>query len=363
MSLSDDQQAMLQLVLERGQSYDDLAGVLGVGVDEVRSRARAAMTELAGEDPDAQVGLTDYLLGQADPIGRADAVRQLQNDPDTNRLAAGLVERLREVAPDAKLPDLPEARQRRRIPRPTTAPTGPAGAADEGGRPARDPAAPGREAEEAAGRDSGEAAGGDGGLSGGQQRAIVIAGAAALLVIAVVLAVSGVFGGGDDSAGSTTTTGSGSDNVLAEIPLKPQGGSDASGDATFGIQGEDQPYLDVQLSELSAPQAESSYVVWLLLSEDRGYPLTPIEVDGSDFSDRITIPQFAIPLASRARFVDVSLSKNSSLLGDLRQAVRDRKPILPYEGQSVLRGEIPAEARGAGAGGAGGASGGASGGG
>src|SRR5919106_6798638 len=107
MPLSADQRAMLQLLLERGQSYEDIASVLGVGVDEVRVRARAALTELGGTDPDAEVGLTDYVLGQADPIGRADAVRELQANPESRRLAEGLVERLRELAPDARLPELP----------------------------------------------------------------------------------------------------------------------------------------------------------------------------------------------------------------------------------------------------------------
>ena len=50
----------------------------GSAPDEVRSRARSALREIGGADPDAQVGLSDYLLGQADPIGRADAVRHLQ---------------------------------------------------------------------------------------------------------------------------------------------------------------------------------------------------------------------------------------------------------------------------------------------
>ena len=40
MPLSADQQAMLQLLLERGQSYADLASLLGVGEAEVRARAR-----------------------------------------------------------------------------------------------------------------------------------------------------------------------------------------------------------------------------------------------------------------------------------------------------------------------------------
>ena len=83
MPLQGDQRALLQLLCERGQSYEDISGLLGVPADEVRERARAALTEIGGSDPDADVGLTDYLLGQADPIGRADAVRRLQGDPET----------------------------------------------------------------------------------------------------------------------------------------------------------------------------------------------------------------------------------------------------------------------------------------
>ena len=116
MPLTDDQRAMLQLILERGQSYDDLAGVLGVGVDEVRSRARAALAELGGTDPDAEVGLTDYLLGQADPIGRADAVRHLQADPESAKLASGAGRTAARSRPEAALPQLPEPRERRRKP-------------------------------------------------------------------------------------------------------------------------------------------------------------------------------------------------------------------------------------------------------
>src|SRR5919198_4097615 len=104
MPLAPDQQAMLQLVLERGQSYGDLASVLGVDEPEVRSRARAALTELAGADPDRNVGLTDYLLGQADPIGRADAVRHLREDPADRALAERVLEALAELAPGAELP-------------------------------------------------------------------------------------------------------------------------------------------------------------------------------------------------------------------------------------------------------------------
>jgi hypothetical protein len=324
MALTADQRAMLQLLLERGQSYGDLASVLGVGVDEVRTRARAALTELAGgADPDAEVGLTDYLLGQADPIGRADAVRHLQADPESHRLASELRARLLEISPEARLPELPEPKRRRR-PAPQ-APTRPRGT-----------------------------------MTRRQQQTIVALVAAAVLVLVGILAVAGAFGGGDDdepAADTQTTTSTAAEaegDVLASVELRPQSGSDAIGEATFGVASQDQPYVDVSLSGLNPPSEGETYVVWLLLTDNQGYPLSPLEVSGEgEFSDRFPIPQFAIPIASRARFVDISLSQNRSLLGDLQQAVKQQKPILGYQGDSVLRGEIPAQAAPQGGGGAG----------
>src|SRR5919109_1488856 len=121
MALSADQRAMLELLLERGQSYEDLASLLDLPEAEVRERARAALTELGGADPDRNVGLTDYLLGQADPIGRADASRHLRDDPADLALAGELAQKLRLVAPEAQLPRLPGEERRPRPPRRRTA--------------------------------------------------------------------------------------------------------------------------------------------------------------------------------------------------------------------------------------------------
>jgi hypothetical protein len=185
VALKPDQRAMLQLLLERGQSYDDLASVLGVENGEVRERARAALTELGGSDPDADVGLTDYLLGQADPIGRADAVRHLQSDPETLALAEKIAAQLQLLAPDAALPELPRVKGR------------PGRAAAPVGRepPARgEPAGPSRLA----------------GVSGGARRmweerrpqaTAILAALAAVLVVAVLL-ITGVIGGEDDDDGA-----------------------------------------------------------------------------------------------------------------------------------------------------------------
>src|SRR5688572_20941309 len=148
MALQPDDRALLQLVCERGQSYDDIAGLLGMSRDQVHAKARAALRELGGADPDAEVGLTDYLLGQADPIGRADAVRHIQSDPETAALAERIAAQLQLIAPDADLPDLPRAKggkaaRAERRPR-ETAPARASGGDGSGSRLARLRATAGR---------------------------------------------------------------------------------------------------------------------------------------------------------------------------------------------------------------------------
>src|SRR4051812_42397230 len=132
---------MLQLLLEGGQGYDDIGSLLGIPSDEVRSRARSALTEIGGADPDAQVGLSDYLLGQADPIGRADAVRHLQGDPEANALAQRLVQKLRLLAPNAELPEIPEPKGGRRA-APPPPPAAPSQAPSASPQPPAAPPAP-----------------------------------------------------------------------------------------------------------------------------------------------------------------------------------------------------------------------------
>ena len=193
MPVTDEQRAMLQLLLEGGQGYEDIGSLLGIPPDEVRSRARAALTEIGGADPDAQVGLSDYLLGQADPIGRADAVRQLQSDPEANALAQRLVQNLRLLAPRASLPEIPEPRGGRRAAAPPPPAPAPLLLCTRGG--------PGTAEHPSSAEGPGfssRAAGffsGRGSLSG-KRRTQAIVGGAAVLVIAIVVIVVATSGGG-----------------------------------------------------------------------------------------------------------------------------------------------------------------------
>jgi len=194
LALTDEQRAMLQLLLEGGQGYDDIGSLLGITPDEVRSRARSALGEIGGADPDAQVGLSDYVLGQADPIGRADAVRHLQSDPEANALAQRLEQNLRLLAPKAQLPEIPEPRGgRRAAPPPPTPATPPPPTAPPAAQPAQGPSGPGF-ASRAAGFFSGL-----GSLTGRRRTQAIVGGAAALALVIVIIVVATSGGGGGSS--------------------------------------------------------------------------------------------------------------------------------------------------------------------
>ena len=329
MALTPDQTAVIELLLA-GQSYADLEALLGISQDEVRARARAALTELGGTDPDRNVGLSDYLLGQADPIGRADAVRHLRQDAGDHALAARISERLAELAPAAELPKLPPA---------------PAGGsflsrsqsespADEAERERRSPLA---------------------GIPQERGRLYAALGAGAVIVIAIVLGVSGVFSGDDDSdaGGATTTTAdSGSDPAdgLGEIPpgeelsriaLTAPGNGDARGAAIVGLSTGDQPYLDLLIENLDdAPQGDA-YVVWFMFDDERGYPLSPIFPENGTFNDRFAIPASVTGLIANARAIEVSVSNARQTLVEIQKAAQEQTFEIERPGRTVLIGEIP----------------------
>jgi hypothetical protein len=294
---------------------------------EVRERARAALTELGGADPDRNVGLTDYLLGQADPIGRADAARQLKEDPDDHALAAKLAASLQLLAPGAELPKLPTEPGGGRFLR--RAPTG---------------AQTAEAAEPAAAGQPGRATSWLSGLSDRQRQLTFAGGIVAALLIVGVLAVAGAFSGdGDDGSAPTTTTAAsaGDDETLQRVPLKPAEDADAKGSATFGIASADQPYVDVDISNLEAAPQDRIYVLWLMISDSQGYPLAPFQPrqDGT-FADRVPIDGSVTQLAARTRAINVSLTEQTPLFKSVRDAVQEGSPLLPYQGETIMTGAV-----------------------
>ena len=277
---------MLQLLLERGQSYDDLASILGVGPDEVRTRARTALTDLAGADPDRNVALTDYLLGQADPIDRADAVRHLKDDPEDLALVSELAQKLRLVAPEAELPRLPgEDRQprprgstRRRLPKPLKK-LAPAPKESADGEPS-----PPRTT-----------------LSRRQTQGIVVAACATVLVAVGVLAIAGVFN--SSSSGSTTTSTSN--------PTPPSG----------TVQG--YPLLPIAAANNKGQGAK-------------------LDSNGN-FEDSIPIPTAVQSILPQVQAVAITLADNTKVAKSIQTAVQNKQAILTVEGKTDFIGVVGAK--------------------
>jgi hypothetical protein len=345
MALTDEQRSMVQLLLG-GQSYDDIASLLGTSPDEVRSRARAALTEIGGADPDAQVALSDFLLGKADPIGRADAVRHLQGDPEANALATRLVSQLRLLVPGAELPDIPAPKGGRRAapPAPSTSasappPSTPSVPSPATGAPTPQPQSPSAK-EPLAGRVGGALSS----LGGSRPRSQVIAliAGVGLLVLVGVLLITGVVGGDDsgEDGGDTATTAS--DENLVIVQLGPLGGADseATGQAVFA-QAEDQPLLQINLDGLPPAGQGNNYIVWLYNSDEIAFPLARDQVgENGSLTGAAPIPQEILPLLSQFGCVDVSLASNQETQQALRQAI-DGQTLPGHTGESVLRGQVP----------------------
>lgn len=330
MSLTPDQSAMLEMLLSKDQSYADMADLLGLDEADVRARARAALTELGGSDPDARVGLTDYLLGQADPIGRADAVRHLRDDPADAELAGRLAGALRDLAPEADLPKLPAD----------------SGAGGAKFRPTRPTATP-----------TGEFSGPRQLLGAGRSRLIAGVGSGSLVLVVVVLAIAGVFGGGNDSAGSSGTTaaeqpGDTGGQELSRIPLVSKDGGDATGIGIVGLATGDQPYLDLAVRNLEKAPNGQVYVVWFLIDGNRGFPLAPFATDNKgSYSNRFAIPSASLPLVSKAQLLDVSLAPVPVVQQTIKDALKKKSLAVIRPGTSVLQGALPKQPSGSSSGG------------
>jgi hypothetical protein len=357
VALTDEQRTMLQLLLEGGQRYEDIGSLLGISADEVRNRARAALQEIGGADPDAEVGLSDYLLGQADPIGRADAVRHLQSDAETNALAERLVQNLRLLAPKAQLPEIPEPRGGRKSapPPPPSSPQAAASAPVAGPGAPSTPAAPKGPgfASRVAGLFSGL-----GGSSGKRRTQLIVGLAAALALVIVVVVVAssgGSSGGGSDCKGVDTSTAQ-----QAGVPTMKLVATGAAADADCPPSGQvvlgaqqqaansnsQTPTFALQANAVHLPPSANGerYLLWLYKSDTQALPLGQETVDSSG---NLTggVPLIAQQVLLLPAFDSIRISKVTSadaqqIQQSLQQQGKKPTGVVQFAGQPVLQGSI-----------------------
>jgi hypothetical protein len=120
--LSDEQRAIVELVLRQGKSYAELSDMLGLPEARVRELARDALVDLApisarGVEHDWRGQLADYVLGQqAGP--EATATRgHLRRSEAARSWTRSLLDSLEQLYPDGDVPAIPEGeRGMRRAP-------------------------------------------------------------------------------------------------------------------------------------------------------------------------------------------------------------------------------------------------------
>jgi Sigma-70, region 4 len=282
-NLPADQRAVLQLVLQRGRSYDEIAAMLSIDRAAVRQRALGALDALGpetGVSDESRSLITDYLLGQLPP-GVSASVRERLAESPTDRAWARVV--ASELAPLASgpLPEIPVEAAR-------------AESASGTGRRRSDPGRSEPPAVASASYDDAEEASRRAGPSGDEPPserrasrrggALVLGLAAAAVIIAVVLII--VLGNGGSShktgtqasttpptttpASGTTTSGSTTSTtatkVLGQINLTPpDSSSKAAGIAEILKQGTTDG-IAIVAQDIPPNSKHDAYAVWLYSS-------------------------------------------------------------------------------------------------
>ena len=294
-SLPPDQRAVLQLVLQRGRSYDDIAKLLSIDRAAVRDRALQAFDALGPQTrvpDDRRALITDYLLAQLPPLV-ADDVHTRLGESASERAWARVVASSFQPLATNPLPDIPAdasagGRQVRepappgeRSEPPVAQPIAAAGAADTAKRPTR----------ERGGEREGITAGlglggreGDG-LPRSRTGGAVLLGLGVAVVVAVVVILIATSGGGSNkpkhasvatttpttTAGSTTGTGTGtttgSAKVIAQVNLRPPGSATAGTKSPAGVaevlQSGTSTGIAVLAQNMPANTKHNAYAVWL----------------------------------------------------------------------------------------------------
>ncbi|MDX6590392.1 MAG: hypothetical protein QOI84_1666, partial [Solirubrobacterales bacterium] len=295
MALSDDQRAMLRLLAQREQGYDDIAALMGISVDDVRARVRGALAQLEEE-------------GKPAP--------DLPPEPPSS--------------PEPPPPSPPE-------PAPESPPVPPKPAAKAEPEPAPEPARPKLSLP-----------------SGRGPLAAVGAAIAVIVVVALILLIGGGGSGGGSTTATTNASNSGAEESgegqsanaaggkeVTKAVLEPVGGGGASGVAIFG-RVKNALALQVQAQGLKPTTQSQSYAIWLAQSPQRMLPLaeTPVGRTGR-IGAQFEVPVEVLAYLANETFgqLAITLVDSSSLKAALAKATKEKKSPA-YTGTEVLRGTV-----------------------
>ncbi len=306
MALSEDQKAMLRLLAQREQGYDDLAALMGLSVDDVRAKVKDALAQLEAEgEPVPPIAPPEPEAPPAEP------------EPEPK---ASEPEPAQEEPPPAPAPKEPPAEPAPKAAKPKPAPSA---AVPAPGRPK---------------------------LSLPKDRGVQAAIGAGLLaiVVVVVLLIAGGSGGdsGENSSASSGTTASGTNaaaenSEVTQAVLAPVEGGEGEGRAFFG-RVRKQAALQVEATGLEPSPAGSAYTIWLYKSPKLALRIGAVKVGKSGgLAVQIPVPTELLAYVANGAFnqIDIALTKDSDYAAEVARSKQEKK-LPEHVGTSVLRGPI-----------------------
>ena len=289
--LPAEQRAIVELVLQQGKTYDELAEMLGMPVARVRELARGSLIELApvsvrAVEDDWRGQLADYVLGQQSGPEAAATKGHLRRSEAARSWTRSLLDSLEGLYPNGSMPAIPEGERGRRA---------------------------------AAAKPPGLAAPADADVK--RRRLLAAAGAlGALILLAVLVWPVGVLTGGDEDpepAADQAAAGNESQN-------SSQTATGAAAGIAIVVEENAKKQLLVQAARLDPSKEREAYEVWLYNSQGDAKTL------GGQVTDQQGNYQAVGPLPAdfeNYRFIDISREPLDQQRG--------------HSGASVLRGRMP----------------------
>lgn len=286
MALSDDQRALLRLLAQREQGYEDIAALKGKSVEEVREEVRSALAEMDEPPPEPP-------------------------PPPP--------------PPPEPAPEPPKAKEPEPAAEPAPEPTA-------GPRPAvgaRRPSVPAERRRIV--------------LIAGGALAIVA-------IVLGAIAIFGGSSGSDSSSGSESASGNeaafaesptATNSKITRAVLEPVNGGEGEGLAVFGRLRK-QVRLAIAAKGLEQPPSGQAYVVWLANSSNRMVPVTIAEANESgEIAAQYPIPAAVLVYLAEGAFDEINLSLvSTSRYKKAFAAARKENKLPAYTGTDILRGKV-----------------------
>jgi len=304
--LSPEKRAIVELVLQQGKTYPELADMLGMPEPRVRELARDALVELApvsvrGVEEDWRGQLADYVLGQQSGPEATATKGHLRRSEAARSWARSLLDSLEQLYANGSVPAIPDG---------------------ERGRAARRPAAASGEAAPSLKQRSSFGAGFFGAL--GAMGGLMAAAAAVVLLFAVLVWPVGVLTGDDDDSGATSSDDA--QPAAQTSTEQTQQGADGPAGIAIVVDRNGKKQLLVRAAKLAPSGQNEGYYVWLYNSKNDAKSL------GGQVTDQQGNYQAVGPFPAdytKYKYIDVT-----------KQAIANSTNI-KHSGQSVLRGPMP----------------------